>query len=481
MDKLFYKPEGAWVGDLIPYYEDGLYYAFYLHDQRIKENMYAEDTTWHCVTTKDFINVNYKGEAIQRGGNDAPNKNIYTGSVIKDQEGLYHVFYTAYNEDLKVNESSVQAVMKATGYSLDKLSTDEEFIYYSDGKQYEEFDWRDPFVFWNQEEACYYMLLASRMKGGGELRGGCVSLSKSKDLINWTYEEPFYYPRMYITMECPEVFKMGDYWYLVFSTFSDRFTTHYRYAKSLQGPWHIPADDVFDTRANYAIKTASDGRSRFAFGWIASKKNNNDFGAWDWGGTMVFHEIKQREDRPELYIAKIEAVKDYFDTSFPLRGETTYHAKVEGESIISETLGARLYDAPRHSFKYEVEIEIENAHEFGIALHTDEDMEKGYFLRMNPINGTVAWDFWPRCHKGAYQWQIAGDVPYQIETQRMLPKGNCFKICLIKEEDICILYINDEIALSTRLYNHKEGKLGIYVVQGRVNINSLSVKTKERV
>ena len=72
---------------------------------------------------------------------------------------------------------------------------------------------------------------------------------------NWTCEEPFYAPEMYVTMECPEVFRMGSWWYLVFSTFSDRFTTHYRMARTLDGPWEIPEDDVFDTRADYAIKT----------------------------------------------------------------------------------------------------------------------------------------------------------------------------------------------------------------------------------
>lgn len=33
MGRLFYKPENAWVGDLIPYYENGTYYGFYLHVQ----------------------------------------------------------------------------------------------------------------------------------------------------------------------------------------------------------------------------------------------------------------------------------------------------------------------------------------------------------------------------------------------------------------------------------------------------------------
>ena len=49
------------------------------------------------------MNLEYKGEAIERGGDDKPNKNIYTGSVIKDKDGIYHAFYTAFNADIKIN------------------------------------------------------------------------------------------------------------------------------------------------------------------------------------------------------------------------------------------------------------------------------------------------------------------------------------------------------------------------------------------
>ena len=53
MEKLLYKPEDAWVGDLNSYNENVTNYAFYLHDPRIKDKEYAEETTWHLVTTKD--------------------------------------------------------------------------------------------------------------------------------------------------------------------------------------------------------------------------------------------------------------------------------------------------------------------------------------------------------------------------------------------------------------------------------------------
>ncbi len=482
MTNLFYKPKDAWVGDLIPYYEDGLYYAFYLHDPRCKKDEYAEETTWHLVTTKNFTELEYHGTSIKRGADDKPNKNAYTGSVIKDKDGTYYVYYTAYNADFKINGENVQSVMRAKGKDLFHLENDEDFIFVADNILYEAFDWRDPYVFWNEEDHQYWMLLAARVKGSGALRGGCIALCKSKDLRKWSYAEPFYEPNMYVTMECPEIFQMGDFWYLVFSTFNDRFVTHYRMAKSPDGPWIIPDDDVFDTRANYAIKTASDGKQRFAFGWISSKKGSKDFGDWEWGGTMVFHEIVQVGETGELIIKPTEGTRNYFGKKELVEPLITYHSTVKEENglyrIDAETLGAALFPIPKDTFSIEIDLCIEEAHEFGIALHVDKEMEKGYFLKMDRAKNMVAWDMWPRSQQGFYQWQIKGDQAYQVETVRRLPSGNRYHILIVREEDICVVYINNEVALSTRLYDHKGEYAGLYLVQGKAMLENFVIKTK---
>ena len=127
-------------------------------------------------------------------------------------------------------------------------------------------------------------------------------MCKSTDLRNWTYEPPFYSPNMYVTMECPEIFKINDWYYLVFSTFSDRFVTHYRKSKNINGPWEIPFEDTFDCRANYAIKTAGTSDKRYAFGWIATKRGASDYGKWEWGGTLIVHELIQ-ESKSENYMS----------------------------------------------------------------------------------------------------------------------------------------------------------------------------------
>ena len=47
-------------------------------------------------------------------------------------------------------------------------------------------------------------------------------------------------PHRFITQECPEIFRMGRWWYLVYSEFTDRFTTRYRISRSPDGPWTAP-------------------------------------------------------------------------------------------------------------------------------------------------------------------------------------------------------------------------------------------------
>lgn len=474
--KLFYRPDNAWVGDLIPYYEDGRYYAFYLHDPRIRPDEYAEETTWHLVTTEDFSELTYCGEAIHRGTAEQPDYNAYTGSVLKTDDG-YCAFFTAFNENLKIGGKVMQSVMRATGPDLYHLETDRSFLFTADDEIYESFDWRDPFVFYHDGEQCWWMLLAARRKNAGALRGGCIALCKSKDLREWTREEPFYDPGMYVTMECPEVFRMGGRWYLVFSTFNDRFVTHYRVADSLAGPWRIPDNDAFDTRADYAIKTASDGEHRYAFGWIASKKGGRDFGPWEWGGTMVFHEIVQDPQSGELLMRPTQAAEHFYQIPWNAGLPEVWNGAWDaaGQELSAQTLGTLLYDIPRDCFAVRLDFEVEEACEFGIGLHVTRGMETGYILRMDPRTKQMAWDQWPRAESGKYQWQIQGDLPYRPETARPLPQGPEYRVKIIREDDICLVYVNDRVALSMRMYDHKGNKAGIYVVQGKLRLKKFEV------
>jgi beta-fructofuranosidase len=244
----FYKPKEAWVGDVIPYYADGEFKLFYLHNWRGKKE--GRKNGWYLLGTNDFIRYTEYGSCGIQGG---------TGHVL-EVDGLYHKFYC------KFPKNAPQIVCHATSEDFMNWKEIREDSFAADDRIYELSDWRDPFVFWNEEKQEYWMLLAALEKGMHN-RKGCTALCTSKDLKNWAYKEPLYSPHIHVSAhECPDLFKIGEWWYLVYSAYTERFATFYRMSKSLHGPWVAPKEDTFDGRAYYAAKTVSDGTRRYAFG-----------------------------------------------------------------------------------------------------------------------------------------------------------------------------------------------------------------------
>src|SRR5690554_674916 len=88
----FFRPQHTWVGDPMPYFENGIYHVFYLDDERPPSDQFHP---WHLVQTADASSYVYRGEAIPCGETYEQDIAIGTGSVIKkDQQ--YFGFYTGH-------------------------------------------------------------------------------------------------------------------------------------------------------------------------------------------------------------------------------------------------------------------------------------------------------------------------------------------------------------------------------------------------
>lgn len=57
----WYKPANGWVGDPIPYYDNGKFYIFYLQDWR---SGYPFLHPWHMVYSTDLSSFTFGGETI---------------------------------------------------------------------------------------------------------------------------------------------------------------------------------------------------------------------------------------------------------------------------------------------------------------------------------------------------------------------------------------------------------------------------------
>ncbi|MCI8462546.1 MAG: hypothetical protein HFG25_06325 [Lachnospiraceae bacterium] len=79
---LYYRAQDGITADIIPYYENGLFYLYYLHDYRDAENR-GEGTPWRLIRTKDFVEYEEMGEVLPRGTEDE----IFHTGCLRSQSG----------------------------------------------------------------------------------------------------------------------------------------------------------------------------------------------------------------------------------------------------------------------------------------------------------------------------------------------------------------------------------------------------------
>ena len=476
MKNIFYKPKDGWVGDTIPFAHDGKFYIYYLHDERKgnTQDEYGYRTSWNLLITEDGVNIKDCKVVLPVGEYDDADYACYTGSVIEGNDGQFHMFYTAqnnYNPKYHRDGKPLQYVAHAISTDLINWEKLPELTFGADESIYEPFDWRDPFVFYNEDEKCFDMLLAARLRGASEKNGGCVGLCRSYDLIHWEAKEPFYNPESYMTHECPDLFKLGNKWYLVYSTFSEKFVTHYRMSDKLSGPWTSPIEDTFDGRAFYAAKTAQVGDKRMAFAWVPTKRGEGDFGQYEWGGNFIAHEIYQTTDN-KLTVKPADGLINMFNKE----AVNEKINKVEIENFEGEK--SYVINGMKETCMIEAVIEFsEGVRSFGIGLRQDSALANGYYLRFEPFYNRIVADMWPRRISGVNQWYVDGDKPFMIELERPFDykslKDNKVYIRVVADGSIICLYVNNTTALTMRAYNMKRTNWGFFVKDGSIRVSDI--------
>jgi beta-fructofuranosidase len=470
MSSFFYKPVDAWAADFIPFFHEGRFYLFYLLDWRDPPN-HGEGTPWYLVSTSDFVHFTEHGEMLSRGGRLEQDLYVFTGSVVQG-EGKFHIFYTGHNHHLREERGQpVQGVMHAVSDDLLHWQKIPAHTFFAPTDRFEADDWRDPFVFWNEDAKEYWMLLAARLPGGPSRRRGCTALCVSKDLVSWEARSPFYAPGLYYTHECPDLFKLGDWWYLLFSEFSEACKTRYRMSHSLAGPWIAPDEDAFDGRALYAAKTASDGQHRYLFGWNPTRVDEKDYRPWQWGGNLVVHELIQEADGT-LMVRPPDSVDKAFSDPLPIHfrpalGEAQI---VTGQVNLraSRSFACASAGILPDRCKIEATIEFsEGTKACGLLLRMSDDYEKSYFIRLEPGKGRLVFDAWPR----------DGDITHMVELERPIslspvkPVG----ITVLVDGSVLEVYAAGKVAMSARMYNLSSGNWGVFVQDGEAHFSHIKL------
>lgn len=477
------------TGDAIPFYHEGKYHIFSLtpppgttvYPARLR-------TTWSHSVSEDLVNWTELPTALYPGEGDEPDASgIWTGSVIYG-EGQFHAFYTGYSLTAEYQQTICHATSD-DGITWAKDSSNP--VIAPKIKLYEKLDWRDPYVFYNEDDKCYWILISARRLDMPVTRRGCIVLYRSKDLVNWEHYGALYSPGHTNCPECSEMYKIGDQWYLSYSRFSEFVNTIYRVSKSPFGPWRKPKKDGIGGRRFYAAKSMQDvtGR-RFYFAWAHDRADSSDTGEWYWGGTFCIpHEVVATENG-ELNVKLPKEYQDAIQTPvewkyIPILGNAKLYGSnmIEMDSVSTCTYG--FLEHKEESFMFSCKIMPREVYDhFGVLLKSDKEASGCLLLefdvamqRVSILNLPMGVDpFWEQSCQAVPKAKDPGPDGIRVcEKTFVIEAGKIIDIKIVVDKDMVEAFVGEQVAFTYRSYAKSDYEVGLLAQDGKVEVYDIKI------
>jgi beta-fructofuranosidase len=340
-----------WVNDPNgPIYHKGFYHLFY---QLTPDKDESGIKYWGHVRSRDLAKWEHLPIALAPSG-DKGEESIWSGCAVINGLGQPMAFYTSigkgkspFTEAVQWAATGDQELIRWEKIPLNPVLT--ESVH--DGQKI--YDWRDPFIFQDQQRT--FMVLGGSLN---ESKGGqavvTIYEAESAALTRWKYRGVlFQLPDAGArTAECPNFFKLGDEWVLFVSPYGK--VQYYVGAFDAQTCRFVPrARGLLDHGPNfYAPNTVlvPDGR-RLVWGWVNGFPNGRG-----WNGCLSLPR--------ELSLTRDGQLR---------QTPTPQLRKLRGEGVSWQNLpidGRRsVFELPKtNSFAMELELELQMARGIHFAM-----------------------------------------------------------------------------------------------------------------
>jgi beta-fructofuranosidase len=256
----FQAPAG-WMNDPNgPLFYKGEYHLFYQH------NPYGEDwghMHWGHAKSKDLVHWEHLPIALAPS-EDRGEEHCFSGSAAI-HDGVPTIIYTSIGPRTPAANGAVQwlATSKDDLLTWDKHPANPVMTAaLHQGLDIK--DWRDPFI-WKEGDD-WFVVLGGHREGGQ----GCALLYHSTNLLDWKFVNVLYEGKEG-NWECPNFFKLGDKWVLIYSPHGPvqylvgTLNAEYRFQPETQGSLDL-------SRTCYAPNSMSDPKGRrILWGWLSIK------------------------------------------------------------------------------------------------------------------------------------------------------------------------------------------------------------------
>ena len=451
-DQIYFLPEKdgviqPFVGDCMPYYEDGVYYIYYL-----KEGGDSYRHSIYLTTTTDFLTyTEYDDPILVSEDGPAQDEWIGTGSVVKVDD-TYYLFYTGHTDSDAFEYGETIMLAKGTDlYSFEKVSGWEIT---PDDSLNQKRDFRDPQGYFDEETGCFHFTVTASQDGVARI----LKYTVSKDLSEITYDGIIFTDpigKVY-NLECSDTFRIGDTWYLTYSAQDD--VLWYASSTDPYGPYSEPCP--LDGPLFYAAKHVEDGTNAYMAGWARRSGSERDTRKVnEWAGNLVVQQISQLPDG-SLVLKPVDAIENLYQEAAPIIPEdTSLDLSSDGEIVFSE-----LCTTPAE-FRLTGDFCFEEDGCFGLAFDFKDGPEDYKMITVNPQDQKLALQF------------RGGSVTPAAEDISLVP-GTPYSFTYIQEDSVGVFYVEDTAAFTVRLYGVSDKPMYLFAEKNQVLFSNLALYTE---
>ena len=222
--RLHFTAPQNWINDpngLI--YYNGEYHVFYQHYPYAP---YWGTMHWGHATTQDFVTYKHHPIALYPS-KDYDRNGCFSGTAL-EKDGKLYLYYTSIkyakenpdyvhiqysDDDLRASQS---LLISEDGYHFDNRSNKQKVVDVITDKSLGDYrHTRDPKV-WKAQNGKYLMAVGSKVESETDYCGQ-VLFYESDDGVAFSYKNRYGDDSIGNMWECPDVFKINDQWFMIFS------------------------------------------------------------------------------------------------------------------------------------------------------------------------------------------------------------------------------------------------------------------------
>ncbi|MDE7418279.1 MAG: hypothetical protein K2N44_18575 [Lachnospiraceae bacterium] len=431
-----------YVGDTMPYYEDGVYYIYYLKD--------GGDSYNHSIflaTTTDFVSYSEQDEVVIEASDDGSQDSwIGTGSVVK-VDGKYYFFYTGHTDSSTAEYKEKIMVAESDNLTAFHKIADWEIVPPDELGQKNDF--RDPQAYYDSDTGMISMTITASKDGVARI----LKYSVSADLQEINYDGIIFSNAVgdFWNLECSDTFKIGDKWYITYSAQDDTL-------------WYASADEQFgpysearrlEGKLFYAAKHVEDGDNSYMVGWARrSESATSTRSVTAWAGNLTVQKIVQKENG-DLVLAPADRIEEQFQNSCELLlGDTG--TSIETDASYQYVDAFNCYER----FMLTGKFTYTGDGSFGLCFDYNGETDKYKMISILPSENKLQLLF----NEGS---------TLITEMEIELAAGEEYSFTYIQEGSVGIFYIDDMAALTVRLYGVTGKPVKLFAENNSVSFTSL--------